>query len=270
VENELRSLMQGRRFIYICGAEGSGTTLLLRLLTSPPHCSSLGGNYTKVPDAAGARDLAAEFVRANNAMWDPSFSFADHDRAVKGFAEVLARIMRSPCFAQQTHLFFKRSFPFGTEKGRFTPDLWDLHDVAPEVRFIAIHRDPRAACYSALRRNFDTDLRRLAVLASSNLTWLTAQLRQIDASRRRIVSYERLCENPMQTLAPLAEFCGLTPESLAPAVAAEKIDPSFNQRFQRELDPEMLRWLDQFFDARRRGQWEILEEATRAAFPSGH
>jgi hypothetical protein len=256
---ELSSLLEGRRFIFIAGAEGSGTTLLLRLLSSPPGCCSLGGNYQKLPDAPEARELAAQLIQNNNAAWDTTLSFAEHDAAVRQFGATLAQILGSRHFVGQTHFFFKRSFPFATPKGRFTPDLWDLVNLVPGARFVAIYREPRAACFSGLRRGFDTDLRRLAVVCSAQLTWLAAQVRELDPARRRVISYERLCEDPVHVLGNLARFFELPPESLRAAIEAEKIDRSLNERFLTALSPEMLASLERFFDARRRRQWADLQ-----------
>lgn len=259
---DLDSLLAGRTFTFIAGAEGSGTTLLLRLLSSPDTCCSLGGNYQKVPDSPAARDLATQFEQANRAAWNDTVSFAEHEQAIDAFAKSMARVLASREFDGQTHLFFKRSFPFGNKQsGRFTPDLWDLHDLLPRAKFIAIYRQPPAACYSALRRQFDNDLRRLAVACSWQLTWLAAQLRQLPPTQTRVVSYEALCESPEATLAPLADFCGIPAPSLRPAIEAERIDPSLNARYQRELDPRTLGWLKRFFDVRRRRQWSLLEPA---------
>jgi hypothetical protein len=256
---ELKWLMQGRRFFFIAGAEGSGTTLLLRLLSSPPHCCSLGGNFLKIPDVQEARELATQFIQNNNAAWDTSLSFAEHDAAVRQFGATLAEILRSPHFSGQTHFFFKRSFPFATPKGRFTPDLWDLENLLPGTRYIAIYREPRAACFSALRRGFDTDLRRLAVMCSAQLTALAAQMRALDGARRRVIAYQQLCEQPLQVLGDLARFCELSPESLGAAIDTERIERSLNQQFLKALSPAMLASLEGFFDARRRRQWSDLE-----------
>jgi hypothetical protein len=260
--DKLGYLMGGRKFIFIAGAEGSGTTLLLRLLSSPPHCCSLGGNYLKVPEVQEARELATQFIENNNAAWDSSLSFAEHDGAVRLFGATLAQILRSQYFSGHTHFFFKRSFPFATPKGRFTPDLWDLEDLVPGAHYIAIYREPRAACFSGLRRGFDTDLRRLAVTCSAQLTSLAAQMRELDPRRRRVISYEHLCEDPVRVLGDLASFCGLAPESLRAAIDAERIEPTLNQRFLNALTPEMLTSLEHFFDGRRRGQWSDLQGMT--------
>jgi hypothetical protein len=41
-------------FVFIAGAEGSGTTLLLRLFSAPARCASLGGNFNPdSPDGLG-------------------------------------------------------------------------------------------------------------------------------------------------------------------------------------------------------------------------
>ena len=48
-EAQRAAVAAGRKFNFIAGAEGSGTTVLLRLLSAPAVASSLGGNYVKPP-----------------------------------------------------------------------------------------------------------------------------------------------------------------------------------------------------------------------------
>ena len=261
--DELDVLMRGRRFIYICGAEGSGTTMLTKIVSAPAQCSSLGGNWFKLPAFPDAVRLAQEFEQADRQLSDQSRTFAEHGQAVARYRASLLLILQSPCFAAQTHLFFKRSFPYANSPYPYpsTPDLCDTDDVVPNAHYIAIYREPRAACFSALRRGFDTNLRRLAISCSANLTWLAAQLHALDPSRTRVVSYEALCKEPARIISSLAQFCGLAPESLSDAAAVEKINPNTNQRFQSDLDPQTLSWLDRFFDARKRRQWALLEES---------
>src|SRR5436190_22985045 len=70
-----------RRFVFIVGAEGSGTTLLLRLLSRPECCASLGGNYLKLPDTPEAQQLAGELETAHRDLCDRKASFAECEDA---------------------------------------------------------------------------------------------------------------------------------------------------------------------------------------------
>ena len=57
-----------RKFAFVAGAEGSGTTMLLRLLSLPRRCGSLGGIFIKYPP--DARGLVGTFDASNRQLWD--------------------------------------------------------------------------------------------------------------------------------------------------------------------------------------------------------
>ena len=169
-----------RKFTFIGGAEGSGTTLLLRLLCSPKGCASLGGNYVKLPDypapklhyIAGAdkvrhwivdgrlgnypdpKPAADAFRAANSRVWDRKLSFEEQEKARLDWRAAMNQILAEPAFGETSHYLFKRAFPFGPRDRLFTPDLWDIIELWPDVRIVVIYRDPKAAIYSAFRRNF--------------------------------------------------------------------------------------------------------------------
>jgi hypothetical protein len=65
-------------FIFIAGVEGSGTTVLSRLLGAPATCASLGGLYVKVPKHPDAERLVNEFQAANSLAWDRRLSFTEN------------------------------------------------------------------------------------------------------------------------------------------------------------------------------------------------
>jgi len=248
-----------REYIFIGGAEGSGTTLLLRLLSSPKGCASLGGNYQKLPAHPYAKPLADAFMAANNRVWDRKLSFAEQESGRRDWRAAMDHILAAPAFTEISRYLFKRSFPFASPRDRFTPDLWDIMELWPEVKILVVYRDPRAATYSAFRRKFDSDLRRLAVVCSEQLTWLAGQVRAIGPERIRVISYAQLCIDPGAVLEPLADFCGIPYDQVTAAVRGEKMEVNADSRWKDELSGQDANWLNRFFNCGRLRQWEVLE-----------
>jgi hypothetical protein len=245
----------GRNFVFIAGAEGSGTTLLLRLVSSPDCCAALGGNYQKLPNHPEARFLADNFVAANARVWNRKLSWEEHENGRADWRAAMGAIFAAPAFAETSTYVFKRSFPFAQPRDQFTPDLWDVIDFWPGARILVIFRDPRASTYSAFRRKFDSDLRRLAVVCSEQLTWLAAQVRAIGLEHVLVISYVKLCTDPW---AVLADFCAIR-DKFNEAAHGQEMDVAADLRWRRELSKRDSEWLDQFFDERRRRQWNLLE-----------
>src|SRR5262245_15944413 len=238
----------GGEYIFIGGAEGSGTTLLLRLLSSPKGCASLGGNYQKLPAHPDAKPLADAFMAANSRVWDRKLSFAEQENGRRDWRVAMDRILAAPAFKEISRYLFKRSFPFASPRDRFTPDLWDIMELWPNVSILIVYRDPRAATYSAFRRKFDSDLRRLAVVCSEQLTWLAGQIRAIGSERIWIISYTRLCADPRAVLEPIANFCGIPYDQVTDALRGEEVDANADSRWSDELNEQNSNWLNRFFN----------------------
>lgn len=256
------------RFVFIVGAEGSGTTLLTRILSRPEGTVALGGNYTTVRKSEKeAWSLVEQFDKANTDLWDRQGNHERHRQARDELPRVVERLLRLDSYARVSHVIFKRSAPF-FEGDRWRPDLSDLLDLFEDLRMVAIYRDPRACTFSAFRRGFREGLRQCAVVSEEQLTYLAAQLGTLDEYLYRIIAYEELCSRPGPLLEELAGFCGLPAAGVLAAVEEENLKPAQNERWRRELDPSAQNFLEGFFDGRRVAQWRLLADTAAAGFPA--
>jgi hypothetical protein len=246
------------RFVFIVGAQGSGTTVLTRILSGPDCAVALGGNYVTIPrDDREAFALVEQFDEVNAALWDRR---AGHERSGalrREMRRIVDALVGLPRHAGVSHVVYKRSAPFfGGD--RYRPDLTDLMTAFADLRVIAIYRDPRPATCSALRRGYADNLRHCAVISEEQLTYLAAQLATLPASLWRLTSYERLCAEPHATLEALAAFCGLPRAEVLSSLEREGLKPAQNEHWRDEVDPAGQGYLDAFFDDRRLAQWALL------------
>jgi hypothetical protein len=223
----------------------------------------------KVPAGPDAERLAESFQEANKKASDRGATLEEYRSAEQAWRDAMATIASSPTFGDIETLIFKRSFPFDSPRERtnpgprWTPDLFDCLSLWPETRIAVIYRDPSASTYSCLRRRFDTDLRRLAVICAEQLTLLSGQVEAIGAGRVQVVRYRELCQNPARELKPLASFFGLSLDELTAAADGEQMSADGDGQYRVQLDKSDADWLDDYFRYRR-GQWSALSGIPRS------
>lgn len=246
------------RFVFLVGIQGSGTTLLTRMLSRTDCAIALGGNYVTIPrNDPEAFALVEQFDEANAALWDRKAGHERHAELRRELRRIVDSLLRLPRYSAVSHVLYKRSAPFfGGD--RYRPDLADLLQAFADLRVIAIYRDPRAATCSALQRGYAENLRQCAVISDEQLTYLAAQLATLDPERWRVISYEGLCAEPRANLEMLAGFCGLPVQDVLGALEVEELKRGLNERRRIELDQAGRDYLDAFFDARRLAQWSLL------------
>jgi hypothetical protein len=204
------------------------------------------------------RALHADIDDITTVLWNRRATLGQQRRAKEAWLALAARVGAPGAFGAYTHLIFKRSFPFGKPHGSGSPDVWDVLDAFPTARIVVMARDPCAATYSALRRGFDTDLRRLAVECDDQLSRLAGIVRALDPQQVRVVSYSALGATPEATLAEICAFAGIPFAPVREAAIRVNLRPGADDRYRAELPGEELTWLDAYFDGRRRRQWEDL------------
>jgi hypothetical protein len=256
------------RFVFVVGVSGSGTTMTTRILGGAPGAVCLGGNHVRVPDDPAALEVSRRFNEASARLWDRQADALTAASAGREMVDLLDQLSGLPACQGVTHVVYKRSFPFFAGD-RHRPDLRDLFDLFADVRLVVVHRDPRAATASSLRREFGPNLRACAVVIEDQLTYVAAQLATLDPSRCLLTSYEGFCSDPTTGARRLARFCGLDESGLIRAALAERVEVGRNDRWRAELSAADVRFLDRFFDAGRRRQWALLsaggQEASGAA-----
>lgn len=247
------------RLIFLSGAEGSGTTLLTRLLSSPDNVVTISGKHRTIPrEDQEVFKLAKKFNDLTKTLWDRKGTMQAHLNAKLEMPKVIEKFSTYERYRHVTHLLMKRSAPF--YKGdQYRPDIADVLDLFPNARIIFAYRDPRASTFSMYRREFVENLREAAVICEEQLTYFAAQLSTLSREMYRVVNYESFCAFPEKLATDLATFCELPLDVILKAIQEEKVDATRNDLWQKELTGEEINFLNDFFNSRRKAQWKLLE-----------
>jgi hypothetical protein len=187
------------KFIFITGCAGSGTTMMLRVLTTPRNVLSLGGNFRTVEDP-----LIDEFRELTRLMWDRQASFDQHLNAKHQILSVVDKIRKN--FPNKNVLLHKRSAPFRTG----APDLYDIYDLfTDKFKIIVMVRNPIMTVLSTLRRRQISNLRSGAIVHEEQLSRLNTQLTTLQPDSYKVIRYEDYCKKPKWRGKEVAQFCGL-------------------------------------------------------------
>jgi len=249
--------------IFVTGGEGSGTTMLNRILASS-ECVVNTHYHSDEEHKDQIRKYVQIIRRATKKLWFRQASFNSYQQAkIKLPAQVEKLFRLASQQNQVSHIAIKRSSPFlGKRKGTalYRPDLHDLVDLFKNLHIVVLYRDPKAAAYSALKRGFTDDIKQAAVRCEEHLTYLAAQLGGLDPKLYRIISYEKFVGDPMRYAEELAEFCQLSEGGIVAGIQHENVSGGKNERWKEELLPEEMAFIEQFFDDRRLSQWSLLHK----------
>lgn len=251
-----------RFFGLVIGPSGSGTTLLLRLLSHAPQAVSLGGNHFDWPVDEPWEPIHARLMTATERLWDRQADQAELVEAQGQVHQVVSDLRALP--SAVSHVFFKRSAPF-LAGNRYRPDLLDVAPVLGADRLILILRQPQASAVSAFRRGHQPDLRMCAAVCAEHLTLLSAQWSAWEGPRPLVVSYEGLIRQPDRWLPSLAAVCQMPLAWLQTATEALGLEADRLDAWRDTVAPHDRAMLEAFFSPRRCRQWAALESAATPA-----
>jgi hypothetical protein len=198
-----------------------------------------------------------QFKIISQILWDKRSSTRDYGKAKSALPQVVNDLIRHNSYKNANYIVHKRSSPFFWGD-RFRPDISDLLDVFKDLKIIIIYRDPSESTYSSLRRGFGLNIKHLAVICENQLTYINAQVSQLKTDIYKIITYEDLCTHPTETIESLAKFSGLPLAELQKAAREEQLTPAKMGKWRQALPMEDVRFLDTFFNDRRKSQWSIL------------
>lgn len=128
-----------KRFIFIVGTPGSGTTLVLKLLSHLPNAIGLGGNYQTVQ-----HQNLVDLNEITLNLWDTSVPKREcYKKELKAKIEQIMRYYDKELFV------YKRSCPFASVD-RFSPSLHDITQI-PNSSIIWVSRSMLASTWSFSR-----------------------------------------------------------------------------------------------------------------------
>lgn len=207
------------RFIFIVGCSGSGTSMMLRILSTPGNVLTLGGNHRPISDP-----LINEFNQLTRTMWDRQSDFKQHQDTKSQVRPMIDQLLQR--FPRKDVVLYKRSAPFG-EKARFSPDLYDVYDLFKDnLKIVVMVRNPIMCVLSTFRRRHSVNLRAGAVIHEEQLSRLNTQLTTLPTDSYKVVRYEDYCKKPKRRGRQVAQFCGLTEGCVLTGNVRYKVKPN--------------------------------------------
>lgn len=203
----MRMAEKEREFVFIAGTSGSGTTMLLRMLSSQSNAVSFGGNFINAGDSPVIGSLVKRLDSSTKVLWNTATSFEDWGRAREEAASLVEEARTTDELVDVDTFYFKRSCPFyrGDEH---RPSFADALDYLRADKVIWIQRHPLDATFSSHQRDFCENLRHAANTQLMCLRHLINDFSGVDPGQRLFIRYEQFCADPIQTIHRLCSFLG--------------------------------------------------------------
>ena len=204
--------LRSRRFVFVTGVAGSGTNLLLDLLSSPTFALALGGNYVS-PDRPDY-ECSVYFNQINaltRRLW------ANEKPRRSETARIKRAINGLPVPEDGTHVAYQRSYPFWAKLHR--PRLADVLDLGRSSRIIVLERDLRKCAASILRRNYATTIEEAAARVDRAWRTLRDQIARLPSGVSLTIQYDDLVGDQHASTAVIEAHFGYPSGSLPPYLA---------------------------------------------------
>lgn len=215
-------ILSEKKLIFIAGIEGSGTTLLNKLLSEPENAISITHHNYIQADIVNMSDKAERISEGSFS----SIKKFQHLTTVKKFNFLVDKIWKFPYNVNKdnkdeilmslrnlkipvfiSNVVIKRSYPSG-KQGMIFPNLDDLFDISKDVKIIHVERNFEENCASILRRRFVSDIDDAVERLRNAKTILISQLDSIENTKVLYITYEDLVKNTFYILYRLESFIG--------------------------------------------------------------
>lgn len=196
--------LSNKTFIFIAGVEGSGTTIVLKLLSQVDHAIALGGNYF----TPGYENPSKQLNALTQQLWH-----YPHELALPAKRALIEEIRSIELVKDIQSIVYKRSYPFSNPN--YYPDLRDVLAFSDNRKFIIMRRDIRDNARSMLRRGFESSFDKALVRAKNAEALLAQQLASMDSQCYIELQYEALISSSKnEELKRLEQFLSFAPDLL--------------------------------------------------------
>jgi hypothetical protein len=224
--NSLTVLKNKTDLVFIAGVEGSGTTLLNKLISESKNAMSIThhdylqaekvsmpDNGMRIPGVNHVRNFqhfttVKKFNRLVNKIWQFPYSNNQDKKS-----QTLMRLCNLKIPVSIYNVVIKRSYPSGTQ-GIIFPNLADLFCMSKNVKIIHLKRNLKKNASSVLRRGFVNTIEDSIERVKHANRLLESQLDLLENAEILTITYEDLLENKHNTLAKIENFLGCEPGEL--------------------------------------------------------
>ena len=249
-----------KNFIFIIGVEGSGTTMFCRILGRMTDTEVILGNYKTLEKKSTKYLRLIQKIEDESALlWSREASLSDFNISKHDFLNSVQELANGTECQQTKNLILKRSAPFYKDNTH-KPDILDVLTLFKDAKVLVLIRDPKASTYSALRRNFVSDIRKSSIICDEHLTNLSAQLRAYHSKRVIILDYSDFCAAPCYFADNIAAHLDINNLELRKAIEDESISPDKNHQWKKKLSNAEKSYLNSYFSEHRNGKYSFLFE----------
>lgn len=246
--------------VFIVGVEGSGTTMLSRILGYGVNTAVVLGNHLSpiVEIDAETNKLWRRINENTRLLWDIQSGLDEREKSKQKIKKSISEIENRLASEFGIDItVYKRSSPF-LHGNRYIPDLLDIKDIFSNSKRIVMVRDPKQSSYSALRRGFLKDIKECGIVCHINLSVLASGIRSDNDVM--LIDYHEFCSNPEVITKRLANFLDVDEEPLQLQVEKEKLTTQNLDKYKKHLSSKELDFLNEFFSKERvRGYGIILD-----------
>jgi hypothetical protein len=201
--------------------------------------------------------MVSKLTEANQLVWSKRTDFKQHEFHLNRFSQIIDNMCEIESIKEVTHFILKRSI---LDDDDYWLDFHDILKIQPDAKLVVVYRDPRAAAYSAFKRDAG-NLKQCAMRQMEQLGMISMLISSLAPEQYIVLGYDGLCKHLKECTSEMSKLCGIDRNDLFNSMRKIKIISGRNNVWEQELSSSDGMRLDLFF-RRREAQWLNFRKIT--------